>query len=71
MMRKSIVLIKFFVNWFLLAETKTQLDQYCQTYFGGLVRILRLTTRRGLIRAKNAGARNGSSLVHLYIRYIR
>lgn len=71
MMRKSIVLIKFFVNWFLLAETKTQLDQYCQTYFAGLVRILRLTTRRGLIRAKNAGAQNGSSLVHLYIRYIR
>jgi hypothetical protein len=40
-------------------EMGQRLDDYCDKYFGDLVRILRAPTRLGLIKAKNYGAKNG------------
>ncbi len=42
-----------------LEEMGQRLDDYCDKYFGDLVRILRAPTRLGLIKAKNYGAKNG------------
>lgn len=39
-------------------------DTYCAKHFGDLVRILRVPTRLGLIKAKNYGARNGEFHFH-------
>ena len=43
----------------IVEEMGQRLDDYCEAHFGELVRILRVPTRFGLIKAKNYGARNG------------
>jgi polypeptide N-acetylgalactosaminyltransferase len=56
-----------FIFAYFLDELKQKLEDYCDEYFGDIVRILRTPKRLGLIAAKNFGGRNATGDVVVFL----